>query len=101
VSRCRLRRSLFDQEDFRQFDDIAETVRSQKSRFLGGGWKLAARSLYNGESLGAIVHFNDRNSIWIQETFNKIITVPWYTAAAFRLGGAHGRVPAARGLAMG
>jgi hypothetical protein len=27
--------------------------------------------LYNGESLGAIVHFNARNSIWIQETFNK------------------------------
>jgi hypothetical protein len=35
--------------------------------------------LYNGESLGAIVHFNARNSIWIQETFNKVVTVPWYT----------------------
>jgi len=35
--------------------------------------------LYNGESLGAIVHFNNYNSIWIQETFNKIVTVPWYT----------------------
>jgi len=38
---------------------------------------------YDGESLGAIVHFNDRNSIWIQETFNKIVTVPWYTTAMF------------------
>jgi len=37
---------------------------------------------YNGESLGAIVHFNDHSSIWIQETFNKIITVPWYTTTS-------------------
>ena len=37
---------------------------------------------YDGESLGAIVHFNDKNSIWIQETFNKILTVPWYTTTS-------------------
>jgi hypothetical protein len=37
---------------------------------------------YNGESLGAIVHFNDRNSIWIQESFNKIVSVPWYTTTS-------------------
>jgi hypothetical protein len=37
---------------------------------------------YNGESLGAVVHFDDHNSIWIQETFNKIITVPWYTTTS-------------------
>src|ERR1700685_1838033 len=37
---------------------------------------------YNGESLGAIVHFNDHNSIWIQETFNKILTTPWYTTTS-------------------
>jgi hypothetical protein len=37
---------------------------------------------YNGESLGAIVHFNDHNSIWIQETFNKVISVPWYTTTS-------------------
>ena len=37
---------------------------------------------YNGESLGLIVHFNDHHSIWIQETFNKIVTVPWYTTAS-------------------
>lgn len=37
---------------------------------------------YNGESLGAIVHFNDHSSIWIQETFNKVVTVPWYTTAS-------------------
>lgn len=38
--------------------------------------------LYDGESLGAIVHFNDHSSIWIQETFNKIVSVPWYTTTS-------------------
>jgi hypothetical protein len=37
---------------------------------------------YDGESLGLIVHCNDHNSIWIQETFNKVVTVPWYTTAS-------------------
>jgi hypothetical protein len=37
---------------------------------------------YDGEALGAIVHFDDRNSIWIQEMFNKITTVPWYTTTS-------------------
>jgi hypothetical protein len=37
---------------------------------------------YDGESLGLIVHFNDHHSIWIQETYNKIVTVPWYTTAS-------------------
>jgi hypothetical protein len=38
--------------------------------------------LYDGESLGAIVHVNKHNSIWIQETFNKVVTVPWYTTTS-------------------
>jgi hypothetical protein len=38
--------------------------------------------LYDGESLGAIVHFNAHKSIWIQETFNKVVTVPWYTTTS-------------------
>ncbi len=37
---------------------------------------------YDGEALGLIVHFNDHHSIWIQEMFNKIATVPWYTTAS-------------------
>jgi hypothetical protein len=37
---------------------------------------------YTGESLGAIVHFNDHNAIWIQETFNKIVTIPWYLTSS-------------------
>ena len=32
-------------------------------------------------SLGAIVHFNDHNSIWIQETWSKAVAVPWYTTS--------------------
>jgi hypothetical protein len=37
---------------------------------------------YNGESLGAVVHFTEHHSIWIQETFNKIVTAPWYTTTS-------------------
>jgi hypothetical protein len=37
---------------------------------------------YDGESLGAIIHFNDRHSIWIQETYNKIVSIPWYTTSS-------------------
>jgi hypothetical protein len=37
---------------------------------------------YDGESLGAVVHFTEHHSIWIQETFNKIITTPWYTTTS-------------------
>jgi hypothetical protein len=38
--------------------------------------------LDSGASLGAIVHFNDHNSIWIQESYSKVVTVPWYTTAS-------------------
>lgn len=48
---------------------------------LTGGPQVESH-FYNGESLGAIVHFNDHNSMWIQETFNKIVTVPWYTTTS-------------------
>lgn len=43
------------------------------------GSPLVENRLYDGESLGAIIHFNDHHSIWIQESYNKIVTVPWYT----------------------
>jgi hypothetical protein len=46
------------------------------------GGEHVENHLYNGESLGAIVHFNLRNSIWIQESFNKIVTIPWYTTTS-------------------
>lgn len=48
---------------------------------LTGGPSVESH-FYNGESLGAIAHFNDYNSIWIQESFNKIVTVPWYTTTS-------------------
>jgi hypothetical protein len=37
---------------------------------------------YSGVSLGAVVHLNNNNSIWIQESYNKVVTVPWYTTAS-------------------
>jgi len=38
--------------------------------------------LDSGLSLGAIVHCNNNNSIWIQESYNKVVTVPWYTTSS-------------------
>jgi hypothetical protein len=50
------------------------------SSFTGG--PHVENHLYDGESLGAVVHFNSHNSLWIQETFNKIVTAPWYTTTS-------------------
>jgi hypothetical protein len=38
--------------------------------------------LDSGVSLGAIIHFNNANSIWIQESYSKVVTVPWYTTTS-------------------
>jgi hypothetical protein len=38
--------------------------------------------LDSGVSLGAIVHFNNNNSIWLQESYSKVVTVPWYTTSS-------------------
>jgi hypothetical protein len=43
------------------------------------GYSHVLNRFYDGEALGAALHFNDHNSIWIQESYNKIPTVPWYT----------------------
>ena len=48
---------------------------------LTGNSSLQNR-FYNGEALGAIIHINDHKSIWIQEMYNKMPTVPWYTTAS-------------------
>ena len=48
--------------------------------YTGGPYVL--NRYYNGESLGAVVHFSKHNSIWIQETYNKVPTVPWYTTTS-------------------
>lgn len=38
--------------------------------------------LDSGVSIGAIVHFNNNNSIWIQESYSKVVTEPWYTTSS-------------------
>ena len=48
--------------------------------FTGG--PSVQNRFYDGESLGAIIHLNGQNSIWVQETYNKIVTVPWYTTTS-------------------
>jgi len=45
------------------------------------GYAHVENRFYDGEALGAAIHFNDHNGIWIQESYNKIPTVPWYTTA--------------------
>lgn len=36
----------------------------------------------SGVSVGAIIHFNRSNSLWIQESYSKVVTVPWYTTGS-------------------
>lgn len=36
--------------------------------------------LYNGEALGLVLHLSPHGSIWLQETYNKVVTTPWYTS---------------------
>ena len=43
-----------------------------------GGSHVANR-LDSGVSVGAIIHFNTKSSIWLQESYSKVVTVPWYT----------------------
>jgi hypothetical protein len=38
--------------------------------------------LDTGLSLGAIIHINNNSSIWIQESYSKVVTVPWYTTTS-------------------
>lgn len=33
-------------------------------------------------SLGVVVHLSYHSSIWIQESYNKVVTVPWYTTSS-------------------
>jgi hypothetical protein len=38
--------------------------------------------LDSGVSVGAIAHCSFHNSIWIQESYSKVVTVPWYTTSS-------------------
>lgn len=37
-------------------------------------------------SLGAIIHFTGRGSVWIQESYGKVVTVPWFTTSSIGCG---------------
>jgi hypothetical protein len=46
------------------------------------GQQKVLNRLDSGLSLGAIVHFSRSNSLWVQETYSKVVTVPWYTTTS-------------------
>jgi hypothetical protein len=46
------------------------------------GKPRVANRLDSGVSLGAIIHFSNANSVWIQESYSKVVTVPWYTTTS-------------------
>jgi hypothetical protein len=62
-------------------------------RVTGYTWLQSGITSYTGHdhllnrmdssaSLGAIVHLNRHNSIWLQESYNKVVTAPWYTTSS-------------------
>jgi hypothetical protein len=55
-------------------------IQSGITSYTGGSH--VANRLDSGASVGAIVHFNMNNSIWLQESYSKVVTVPWYTTAS-------------------
>ena len=46
------------------------------------GYSHVLNRLDTGLSLGAIAHLSFHSSIWIQETYSKVVTVPWYTTSS-------------------
>jgi len=38
--------------------------------------------LDSGVSIGAIIHLSYHSSIWLQESYSKVVTVPWYTTSS-------------------
>lgn len=47
---------------------------------ITGGPKGVQNRLYSGSSIGIIYHVTPRHGVWLQETYNKINTTPWYTS---------------------
>ncbi len=47
---------------------------------ITGGPKSVQNRMYLGSSLGVIYHITPRHGIWLQETYNKVVTTPWYTS---------------------
>ena len=46
------------------------------------GHPYVLNRMASGVSLGAIIHFNRSSSIWVQESYSKVVTVPWYTTTS-------------------
>ena len=46
------------------------------------GYSHVLNRLDTGLAIGAIVHLSYHSSIWIQETYSKVVTVPWYTTGS-------------------
>jgi hypothetical protein len=46
------------------------------------GYSHVLNRLDTGLSIGAIVHLSFHSSIWIQESYSKVVTVPWYTTSS-------------------
>jgi len=46
------------------------------------GHEYVLNRMASGVSLGAIIHFSRSNSMWIQESYSKVVTVPWYTTTS-------------------
>jgi len=46
------------------------------------GYGAVRNHLDTGASLGAVVHLSFHSSIWLQETYSKVVTVPWYTTSS-------------------
>ncbi|HTC35278.1 MAG TPA: hypothetical protein VK724_18030 [Bryobacteraceae bacterium] len=62
-------------------------------RLTGYTWIQTGITTYTGNprlqnrldsslSLGAIIHFTRHSSVWIQESYGKVVTVPWYTTSS-------------------
>ncbi len=46
------------------------------------GFSHVLNRLDTGLSIGAIVHLSFHSSIWLQESYSKVVTVPWYTTSS-------------------
>jgi hypothetical protein len=46
------------------------------------GYSHVLNRMATGAALGAVVHFDHHNSIWLQEAYNKVVTVPWYMTSS-------------------
>jgi hypothetical protein len=93
--------TLFNQENFRQLDEIAEAARSQKQRFLGGGWKLKA--FYNAlRGPGSLTSTDDVWNAHIERLKRWIAAIPNSSAPRVALAGAYVRFAwKARGNGLG